>query len=155
MEPQIVKKPAMTLVGVQLHGKLEGMDLISLWNGFGPRMSEIKDANPAVCYGAMDHYSETTGEFDYLAACEAKSAVAAPAVPDGMVSWNIPAQTYAVFPCTLPQVGEAWMTAYQQWLPQSGYKHAAGPEFELYDEKFNPQDPASTLYLCVPIVSAN
>ncbi len=76
MEPQIVKKPAMTLVGLQLHGKLEGMDLKPLWNGFGPRMAEIKDGDPNICYGAMDNYSEATGEFDYLAACEAKSAEA-------------------------------------------------------------------------------
>ena len=152
MEPQIVKKPAMTLVGLQLHGKLEGIDLKSLWNGFGPRMAEIKGGDPNVCYGAMDNYSEATGEFDYLAACEAKSAAT---LPVGMVSWNIPAQTYAVFPCTLPEIGQAWMTAYQQWLPKSGYRRAAGPEFELYDEKFNPQDPASVLYLYVPIVSAN
>lgn len=151
MEPQIVSKPALTLVGLKLHGKLEGMDIKSLWNGFGPRMAEIKDADPAVCYGAMDNYDEATQEFDYLAACEAKSAAA----PAGMVSWHVPAQTYAVFPCTLTNIGEAWMTAYQQWLPTSGYQRAAGPEFELYDEKFNPQDPASTLYLCVPIVSAN
>jgi AraC family transcriptional regulator len=152
MEPQIVKKPAMTLVGLQVHGKIEGMDLKSLWNGFGPRMAEIKDGDPNVCYGAMDHYSEATGEFDYLAACEAKSAAALPA---GMVSWSIPAQTYAVLPCTLPQIGEAWAEVYQQWLPTSGYQRAAGPEFELYDEKFNPQDPNATLYLCVPIVSVN
>ena len=152
MEPQIVKKPAMTLMGLQLHGKLEGMDIKGLWNGFGPRMAEIKGGDSNVCYGAMDNYSEATGEFDYLAACEAKGAAVLPA---GMVSWNIPAQTYAVFPCTLPQVGEAWMTAYQQWLPTSGYQRATGPEFELYDEKFNPQDPAAVLYLCVPIVSAN
>jgi AraC family transcriptional regulator len=152
MEPQIVKKPAMTLVGMKLHGKLEGMDLKSLWNGFGPRLAEIKGGDPTVCYGAMDHYSEATGEFDYLAACEAKGTADA---PSGMVSWNIPAQTYAVFPCTLPQIGEVWTTAYQQWLPTSGYQRAAGPEFELYDEKFNPQDPAATLYLCVPIVSKN
>jgi predicted transcriptional regulator YdeE len=152
MEPQIVKKPAMTLVGLQVHGKIEGMDLKSLWNGFGPRMAEIKGGNPNICYGAMDNYSEATGEFDYLAACEAKGAAD---VPSGMVSWNIPAQAYAVFPCTLPQIGEAWTTAYQQWLPTSGYQRAAGPEFELYDEKFNPQDPTAVLYLCVPIVSAN
>jgi AraC family transcriptional regulator len=152
MEPQIVKKPAITLVGLQVHGKLEGLDIKSLWSGFGLRMTEIKGVNPAVCYGAMDHYDETTQEFDYLAACEAKSAAA---VPAGMVSWNVPAQTYAVFPCTLPEIGQAWMTVYQQWLPQSGYKRAAGLEFELYDEKFNPQDPASVLYVCVPIVSAN
>jgi AraC family transcriptional regulator len=152
MEPQIVKKPAMTLVGLQLHGKLEGMDLKSLWNEFGPRMVEIKGGDPNICYGAMDNYSEATGEFDYLAACEGKSATAMPA---GMVSWNIPARMYAAFPCTLPQIGEAWMTAYQQWLPASGYQRAAGPELEVYDEKFDPQDPASTLYLYVPIVSAN
>ncbi len=152
MEPQIVKKPAMTLVGLKLHGKLEGMDIKSLWNTFGPRMAEIKEGDPRVCYGAMDNYNEATQEFDYLAACAAKSASA---LPKDMISWSVPAQTYAVFPCTLTQVGEAWMTAYQQWLPKSGYKRAAGPEFELYDEKFNPQDPNGTLYLCVPIVSAN
>lgn len=152
MEPQIVKKPAMTLVGLQLHGKLEGVDLKSLWNEFGPRMTDIKDANPAVCYGATDNYSEATGEFDYLAACEAGSA-AVP--PHNMVRWDITAQTYAIFPATLPQIGEAWMTAYQQWLPTSGYQRAAGPELEVYDEKFNPQDPASILYLYVPIVSVN
>lgn len=152
MEPQIVQKSALTLVGVQMHGKIEGMDLKGLWNEFGPRMAEIKGGDPNVCYGAMDNYSEATGEFDYLAACEAKGAAVLPA---GMVSWNIPAQTYAVYPCTLPQIGEAWTTVYQQWLPTSGYQRAAGPEFELYDEKFNPQDPAAVLYLCVPIVSKN
>jgi predicted transcriptional regulator YdeE len=152
MEPQIVKKPAMTLVGLKLHGKLEGMDLQGLWTNFGPRMAEIPGGDANVCYGAMDHYNEATGEFDYLAACEAQGGAAA---PTGMVSWNIPAQMYAVFPCTLPNIGEAWTTAYQQWLPTSGYQHAAGPELEVYDEKFNPQDPASTLYLYVPIVSAN
>jgi AraC family transcriptional regulator len=155
MEPQIVKKPAMTLVGLQLHGKMEGMDIKSLWTGFGPRMAEIKDGDPNICYGAMDRYDEATGEFDYLAACEVKSAATGPVVPSGMVSWLIPAQTYAVFPSTLPQIGETWTTVYQQWLPQSGYQRGTGPEFELYDEKFNPQDPAAVLYICVPIVSKN
>ena len=61
MEPQIVKKPAMTLVGLQLHGKLEGMDIKSLWNGFGPRMAEIKDGDPNVCYGAMDQLQRSDG----------------------------------------------------------------------------------------------
>jgi AraC family transcriptional regulator len=152
MEPQIVTKPAMTLVGMQVQGKLEGMDLKGLWNGFGPRLAEIQGGDPNVCYGAMDHYDEATGEFDYLAACAVKGAAVPPA---GMVSWTIPAQTYAVYPCTLPQIGEAWETIYQRWLPTSDYQRAAGPEFELYDEKFNPQDPASVLYIYVPVVSRN
>jgi predicted transcriptional regulator YdeE len=132
MEPQIVKKPALTLVGLKLHGKIEGMDIKSLWNTFGPRMTEIKDGDPSVCYGAMDNYNEATGEFDYMAACEAKSAST---LPKDMISWNIPAQTYAVFPCILPQIGEAWMTAYQQWLPQSGYKRAAGPSLSRFSRR--------------------
>ena len=53
MEPQIVQKPTLTLVGMKVHGKMEGMDIKGLWNGFGPRMAEIEGGNPAVCYGPM------------------------------------------------------------------------------------------------------
>jgi AraC family transcriptional regulator len=153
MEPHIVSKPALTFVGLKLHGKLESNRLMQLWNTFGPRMQEIKHvANPKVSYGAMDNYDEATGEYDYVAACEVSSKAD---IPGDMIAWDVPAQTYAVFTTTLPVVGEVWMNAYQKWLPQSGYQRAPGPEFELYDEKFDPQDPNSKLYIHIPVVSAN
>jgi len=153
MQPQIVSKSAFVVVGMKYRGKADGDNLKNLWNQFGPRMADIRDTvRPDVCYGVMGNYDEATGEFDYVAGCEVKNAAA---VPAGMTRWDVSAQTYAVFACTLPTMGEAYNAAYQQWLPQSGYRHADGAEFELYDEKFNPQDPAATLYLYIPIISAN
>jgi AraC family transcriptional regulator len=153
MQPQIVSKPAFAVVGMKYRGKADGDKLKHLWNQFGPHMADLKDTvNPNVCYGVMGNYDEATGEFDYVAGCEVKSTAT---VPADMTRWDVPAQKYAVFACTLPTMGDAYNFAYQQWLPQSGYRHAGSPEFELYDEKFNPQDPTATMYIYVPIVSAN
>jgi len=57
-------------------------------------------------------------------------------VPEGMVSRQVPEQTYAVFPCTLETIHEMYQYAFQTWLPQSDYQAGDGPDFELYDEDF-------------------
>jgi predicted transcriptional regulator YdeE len=36
-------------------------------------------------------------------------------------------------------------------LPQSGYRRAHGPEFELYGEQFNPSDSNAMLHLYIPV----
>ena len=36
-------------------------------------------------------------------------------------------------------------------LPASGYQRAAGPEFELYGEAFNPEDSTSEFHAYVPV----
>ena len=40
---------------------------------------------------------------------------------------------------------------YETWLMQSDYQRAPGPEFELYDENFDPEDPSSEMYFYVPV----
>ena len=69
--------------------------------------------------------------------------------------WRIPAQTYAVFKGTLPKIMEMYDFAFRQWLPAYGYHQADGPEYELYDEDFNPSEGKLDLYLYVPIVERN
>ena len=68
-----------------------------------------------------------------------------------MVHFEVPGGRYAVFTTTLPKIGETLQNAYQAWLPQAGHQAAGGPEFELYDEQFDPQDPDSAFELCIPI----
>ena len=59
---------------------------------------------------------------------------------------------YAVFTCTLPTIGATYEHIYGTWLPASGYRHADGPEFELYrDEEFDPEDPDSVMHIYIPI----
>jgi len=147
MEPEIKSSPAFTVVGMKYRGKNEKNEIPQLWGEFGPRMNEIKHiVGPA--YGVMDNYDEKSGEFDYIAGIGVDSTAD---IPSGMVSVDIPEQTYAVFTCTLPTLGKTFGYAYKTWLPQSGYQRTGGPEFELYDRNFNPEDENSEICIYIPV----
>ena len=123
-----------------------------LWDAFGPRMGEIRHVvQPGIAYGLADSMDEQTGQFDYMAGLEVERAAD---IPEGMVAWQVPAQTYAVFHTTLPKLGETFQHIHGQWLPQSGYRPGPGPEIELYDETFDPRDPGSVMAIYVPVEKA-
>ena len=149
MEPKIVKRDAFNIVGMLYRGKNENQEIPQLWGQFGPKWKEIKHiVNPEVCYGVMDNYDESSGEFDYVAAMEVERIEE---IPEGIVGWEVPEQTYAVFPCTLPKIKEAYDYALHKWLPESAYEHTGSIEFELYGETFNSEDASSELYYYMPI----
>lgn len=148
MEPEIKSKPAFTVVGMKYRGKNEKDEIPQLWFKFGRRMNEIKHRiGPA--YGVRDNYDEESGEFDYVAGIGVDSSAD---IPESMVRIDVPEQTYVVFTCTLPTLVETFQHVYKIWLPQSDYKRVDGPEFELYDETFNPADETSMLYIYIPVV---
>jgi predicted transcriptional regulator YdeE len=149
MEPKLVRKEAFTVVGMLYHGKNEKDEIPQLWRAFGPRMGEVRHiVQPDVVYGVCDEFEESSGRFKYVAGFEVDSVAD---IPEGMVSWQVPAQEYAVFPCTILTIGETYQYAFETWLPGSGYRRAAGPDFEFYDENFDPEDKDSGLYIYIPI----
>ena len=150
MEPKIKSRPAFRIVGMKYHGKNEQNEIPQMWSEFASRVSEVQNRVDAhATYGVMGNYDEDSGEFDYVAGLNVSAAAH---VPEGMVSWDVPAQTYAVFSCTLPTIGETLDHIHRVWLPASGYRHAHGPEFELYrDEEFDPEAPDSVMYIYIPI----
>jgi predicted transcriptional regulator YdeE/DNA-binding transcriptional MerR regulator len=148
MEPKIVTKPAFTVVGMLYHGKNEHNEIAQMWGKFVPRIEEIKHIT-----GSHDSYGvcsdlEPAGTFEYVAGVPVDKVED---VPEGMVSWDVPQNEYAVFPCTLKTIGEAYQYGFQTWLPGSGYQRGDGPDFEHYDENFEPQVEGSQLYIYVPI----
>ncbi len=150
MEPKIVSRPAFTVVGVKVRSNNQNNEIPQLWDDFGPRMGEIKHmVDKHACYGVCANADHETHEFDYFAAFEVDSTAD---MPGGMVSFEVPAATYAVFRTTLPDVGKTFDHAYQTWLPQSGYQPTGGPDLELYDEEFDPRDPGSTFAVFIPII---
>jgi len=148
VQPKIVQREAFTVVGMEYQGKNENNEIKDLWGVFSPRMGEIKQ--PIWQWGSYGICLDTPDVegLRYLAGVEVEQAQD---VPDGMTVWTVPEQTYAVFPCTLPTLHDAYRYAFEEWLPQSGYQRAEGPDFELYSEEFDPEDPASTMYIYVPI----
>jgi AraC family transcriptional regulator len=149
VEPKIIERPAFTVAGMVHSGNNENNEIPTMWEAMGPRLSEVQHVvNPEVCYGVVDNMDEGSGTFDYMAGIEIERVTE---LPEGMVRWDVPAGTYAVFTCTLPGLGEAYAHAYATWLPQSGYERAPVPEFELYGGDFDPRDPSSEMEIYIPI----
>jgi len=149
MQPQIITKAAFTVVGLRIHTKPMTEEIPALWGQFGPRMGEAQHlAEPGASYGLMDNFDQKLSELDYMAG---ESVLKADDLPAGMTRWDVPANTYAVFETTIPTIGETYGHIYNTWLPTSGYQHAVGPYFERYGETFEPDDPASTLKIYIPV----
>lgn len=148
MEPEIVSKPTFTIVGMKYRGKPEGDEIPSLWREFKPRIREIKNLTPSdESYGVMDNYDEKTGQFDYVSAVEVSKVVD---VPEGMMSWDIPANKYATLEFKFSEIQQAFQNIYR-WIPESGNERAPGPEFEYYPPEFDPDDPDSRMQIYIPI----
>lgn len=156
MEPKIITKPAFKVVGMKYRGANQHNEIPQLWNKFGPHMHEVRHAkNPDTSYGVMDNYDRVSGEFDYIAAVEVENSTEDSASPEeGMVTKTIPAQTYVVFPCSLSTIAQTYDKIYHKWMPDAGYRRAEGPEFERYDEDFEPGNPNSEMDLYIPIEPA-
>jgi AraC family transcriptional regulator len=99
-------------------------------------------------FGVIGNWDSATGEFEYVAGFEVAEGSSLPA---GMASWRVPAQTYAVFPCTLPTLMDTFREIYDVWFSHSGRERGDGPEFELYGEEFDPTDAHSRMYIYVPL----
>ena len=150
MEIKVVEKPAFTVVGLKVRGKNQENEIPQLWQALMPRLGEIQDRMPAhAAYGISANMDEESGEFDYVAGYEVSSTES---VPDGMVAFEVPGGRYARFTTTLPKIGETFQNAYRNWLPEAGHKPGGGPDFELYDERFHPEDPDSEFDLYIPIL---
>jgi predicted transcriptional regulator YdeE len=146
MEPKIVTKPAFTVVGMEYVGMNKQNEIKDMWDEFVPRRGEIKHADYSwgtygICLGEATEESPW-----YLAGVEVSLVED---VPEDMVVWEVPEQTYAVFACTLPTLHEAYRHAFEDWMPRSGYERVDGPDFELYTEEFEPTE--SRMYIYVPI----
>ncbi len=148
---QILTLPAFTVVGLLYRGDNKNNEIPQLWDALFPdRVLEIMNRiNPFIAYGVEDNFDHEAGVWDYVAGYEVEAD--APVPPD-MVMKHIPEQTYAVFATTLPEIHKTIDAISQEWLPKSKYNRADGPEFELYNEEFNPAMGLLTMYVYIPIV---
>lgn len=134
MEPEIVTKPAFSVVGLMYVGKNQNNEIPQLWQQLFPYFAQIKRRNE-LAYGLCGEMTEDC-TFHYLAGFEiADDAV----IPEQMERWDVAEQTYAVFPCTLQTIHQTYQYIVETWQSQSGYERADGPDFELYHEDFDPE----------------
>ena len=148
MEPKIVQLDKFNIVGLPYIGDNEHQEISQMWGVFNQRSGEIKHLTPVdAAYGIC--YPHPTARMEYIAAYKVTELTD---IPNGMVGKEVPAQTYVVFQAHgLDDIGSTYHRILQEWLPASGYQPGDGPDFELYDEEFDPVTASGTLYIYFPI----
>ncbi|WP_417069184.1 MerR family transcriptional regulator [Niveibacterium terrae] len=129
MKTRVVELPAFRLIGLELEdGKIESIG--PMWDRFCSRCAEIVGNEAGVAYGAC--IGEPGGKFRYLAGV--RVAEDAP-VPDGMTSWVVPAQKYAIFVHRGPykDMGNTVRDVYAKGLPENGLTTVEGIDLERYE----------------------
>lgn len=157
MEPKIVAKPAFKAVGLAGRFAKDATGGIpALWERFGAQEGEIE--NPVgghylgLCLGGQDD------DFTYVAAREVADLKS---VPEGLTGYEVEGQTYAVFTVSLTkaepigkQMGRAYKYIWDSWLPASDYDFAEAPDFEYYDERFDPAAMTGEVDIYIPVRKA-
>jgi AraC family transcriptional regulator len=154
METKIVTKETFKIIGLRYYGENKNQEIQQLWNVFLPRLESIKSRiNQSVSYGICYPVEGENNDaaFEYIAAVEVSDFDDLPAE---MVGRTIPAQKYAVFTHKGPvdKILETYQAIYAVWQPKSGCQLKKAPDFEYYDERFNPDNPeVSELDIYIPV----
>ncbi len=119
------------------------------WQRFMPYMGNVPGQVGHVTYGVCCN-SDSAGNFEYIAGVEVSSFDDLPAEFSRV---RIPAQRYAVFTHRdhISAMRGTVYTIWNQWLPASGCQVADAPDFERYDDRFDPQSGTGEVEIWLPL----
>lgn len=157
MKPKFVERGEELVVGLaDSFGEDCHQDISRLWERFNERSHEIRNVVPGyalgLCLGSHPDVLLKSGDSIVYSACLPVSK--AESIPEGMISYKIPASKYAVFTHSGPistiqnTVKYIWGT----WVPKHSDIHKKdAPDFELYDERFDVErlDGEVDIYVAV------
>ena len=151
LTPRFEDRPAMLLVGLRrTHAYADSARGIpQQWQDFAA--SGLLPPGPVVSYGVMCGGDPVAQTMEYMCAVEVAGFDKAPA---GAGRMRVPAQRYAVFTHEghVSGISDAWMRIWNEWIPQSGHRIAHTPEFERYDDRFDPKTEGGVVEVWCSIV---
>jgi AraC family transcriptional regulator len=135
-------------LGERIHCE-NGAVIPGLWYRFNQTVDGIPARIGNVSYGVCCN-ADDAGNFDYIAGVEVADFSD---LPREFSRVRIPAQKYAVFTHAdhVATIRRTISTIWNHWLPASGHEAADAPNFERYDEKFDPKTGNGGLEIWVPI----
>lgn len=146
-EPEIRERGAFRVVGLSARISFEKTGAIpALWAAFNAREDAVRNAVQGAAYGVCCDATEA-GQFRYVAGIEANG------LTDGMDHVDIPAGRYAVFTHSghISDLPKTVYTIWNQSLPDLELSPEQRPDFELYDDRFDPETGRGTVEIWIPI----
>ncbi|WP_420588332.1 AraC family transcriptional regulator [Bacterioplanoides sp.] len=152
MEPEIVEQPAIKIVGIATQYDDGDLSLPKLWSAFRPYRDSIPNRVGSDFFGIYECYEEDDDNTRFVYICSAQ-VENFDDVPDGLITRELDAQTYARFTHTGPiaRLEDTLRYIWGSWLPKSDYQYADKPDFELLPAGFNDADPNNKIYLNIPV----
>jgi AraC family transcriptional regulator len=148
--PRIENASAFLIAGLGERYTFEtNQGIPQLWQRFAPYIGGIPGQIGSATYGACCNCDDA-GNFDYIAGIEVSSLAG---VPDDFSHIHIPAQKYIVFSHRehISGLRKTIYTIWNKWLPDSQHRQAETPDFERYDERFDPLTGKGVVEVWVPI----
>jgi AraC family transcriptional regulator len=126
-----------------------GAGIPALWQRFHQEVVHIPGSIGQVAYGVCCN-GDDAGNFDYIAGVEVSDFSD---LPRQFSKVRIPEQRYAVFAQRehISTIRRAVNAIWNDWLPSSGFKIADAPNFERYDENFDPATGNGGFEIWVPV----
>lgn len=146
---KFVTLPAFRVLGMEYVGNNANQEISGLWQQFNQRAGELKGEGNCA-YGVCSMLpGSKAGWMEYVAGLKVSKDVAC---PEGMVIFDVPANTYAVFEhhgamAELRTTYEGIMA----WWKASGRQPAGNYDMEVYDERFLDFKPESVFYIYEPV----
>jgi AraC family transcriptional regulator len=127
----------------------QGAGIPNQWQRFQQSVDNIPGRIGKVAYGVCCN-GDDAGNFDYIAGVEVTDFSD---LPREFSRVRIPEQKYAVFTHSehISTIRRTVNTIWNHWLPMSGLKAADAPNFERYDEKFDPLSGDGGLEIWIPV----
>jgi AraC family transcriptional regulator len=126
-----------------------GAGIPGLWQRFHQTVADLPGRVGQVAYGVCCN-GDDAGNFDYIAGVEVTDFSE---LPREFMRVRIPAQKYAVFTHHehISTIRRTINAIWNHWLPASGFQVADAPNFERYDENFDPNTGNGGFEIWVPI----
>jgi len=143
----------MLLAGLRrYHGFAESVySITEQWQQF-QSLGPIPGHVGSTTYGVM--CGEVPGGFEYLCGAEVEAFAS---LPGNMGRMRITPQRYAVFlhPGHISAIRKTWERIRTEWLPGSGHDSAHRPDFEVYDQRFDPRTGLGGVEIWIAITHDN
>ena len=136
-------------VGERVTHENGGAGIPNQWRRFQQSADNIPGRIGKLAFGVCCN-GDDAGNFDYIAGVEVTDFSD---LPREFSRVRIPEQKYAVFTHAdhISTIRRTVNTIWNQWLPASGLKAADAPNFERYDENFDPITGNGGLEIWIPV----
>ena len=149
--PRFLTGKALLVAGVgeRIDHVNNGAGIPNQWQRFHQKVGDIPHRVGNIAYGVCCN-GDDSGNFDYIAGVEVSDFSD---LPREFSRVRIPEQRYAVFTHAehISTVRRTINTVWNHWLPTSGLKAADAPNFERYDETFDPATGNGGLEIWIPV----